>query len=68
MTSNVANNATAPLLTIPEVATILGVSRERCYRLAAEGRIPSVRLSPRRIRVPRAALEAWLAEELANGR
>lgn len=51
------------LLTIAEVAQELSVSRTRAYQLAAEGQIPSVRLSERRIRVPRAAFEAWLAEQ-----
>ena len=29
----------------------------------ASGAIPAVRLSPRRLRVPRAALEAWLDDQ-----
>jgi excisionase family DNA binding protein len=49
-----------PLLTIPEVARILGASEERTYQMAARGVFPVIRLSPRRIRVPRESFEAWL--------
>jgi excisionase family DNA binding protein len=49
-----------PLLTIPEVARILGASEERTYQMAARGVFPVIRLSPRRIRVPRDSFEAWL--------
>ncbi len=48
------------LLTVPEVAAQLGMNPRHVYRLIDEGRLPAVRLSERRLRVPRAALEAWL--------
>lgn len=51
------------LLRIPEAAAILGIPRNVCYELVAQGRLPSVRVSERRIFVPRLALEAWIAEE-----
>lgn len=55
-------NTTAerPLLTVPEAAAKLGVSRQHAYRLIAEGVLPAVRLSERRVRVPSEALDAWL--------
>lgn len=56
---------TEPLLTVAETAAMLGVPRQRCYELIARGGIPSVRLSARRIRIPRAALDAWIAEQAA---
>ena len=49
------------LLTIPEVARLLGISKERAYQMARERQIPFVRLTPRSIRVPRAAFMAWVA-------
>lgn len=50
------------LLTIVEVAPILGVSLGRAYELARKGDIPSVRLG-RQVRVDRMALERWLSGE-----
>jgi excisionase family DNA binding protein len=52
--------AERPLLTVHQVADELGVSRQHVYRLIAEGRLPAVRLSERRLRIPRPALDAWL--------
>ena len=54
-----------PFMTIPEVARILGVSDVRAYQMAAAGGFPSVRLSPRRLRVPRAAFRTWLDDQSA---
>jgi excisionase family DNA binding protein len=51
---------TPPFLTIPEVAALLNVSVTRAYALAAMRTFPTVRLTPRRIRVPRGAFDAWL--------
>lgn len=44
------------LLTLDEVAQRCGVKRGTVYRWIREGRLPYVRLSPRAIRVPAAAL------------
>jgi len=46
---------------IPECARLLGISRGTAYTLAAEGKLPTIRLG-RRLVVPRAALEKMLAE------
>jgi excisionase family DNA binding protein len=48
------------LLTVPEVAERLGIQRERAYEMVKSGDIPSMRLSPRRIRVSEWALLEWL--------
>lgn len=48
--------------TIDETATKLGLSRATAYTLAREGRIPSIRISERRLVVPKVALEKMLAE------
>lgn len=50
----------SPYLTVPETAKLLQIPRERCYQLIACGTIPSIRLSERRIRIPRRVLMAWL--------
>ena len=49
------------LLTVPEVAAMLGIQRERAYNMVRDGEIPAIRLSPRRIRVRKSALNEWLA-------
>ncbi len=54
-----------PFLTIPEVAVMLGVSSVRAYQMAAQGAFPCIRLSPRRLRVPRAAFRSWLDSQTA---
>ncbi len=46
-------------LTVPEVAKVLGISRNSAYVLARQGTIPTLRLG-RRIVVPRPALERML--------
>lgn len=46
---------------IPTCAKLLGISRGTAYALAAEGKIPVIRLGRRKV-VPKAALERMLAE------
>jgi excisionase family DNA binding protein len=46
-------------LTVPEVAALLGVSRNAAYEAVAVGQIPSIRIG-RRLLVPRVALERLL--------
>lgn len=55
-----AQPAPKPTLTVDEVAALCGISRGLAYDQVRAGRIPSIRLG-RRILVPRAALEALLA-------
>jgi excisionase family DNA binding protein len=47
-------------VTVEEAARILGVGRASAYEGVRSGRIPSIRVSPRRIVVPRAALDRLL--------
>lgn len=48
------------LLTVPEAARLLRVSRNLAYELVAQRQIPALRLG-RAIRVPRHALLEWIA-------
>jgi len=48
------------VLNVPEVARLLKLSRATAYSLAAQGKIPTIRLG-NRILVPRKALEELLA-------
>ena len=49
-------------LNISECAKILGISRGSAYELAAQGKLPVIRLGPRRLVVPVALLEKLLGE------
>ena len=50
------------LLTVREAARLLRVGKNLAYELVQRGEIPSLRLG-RQIRVPRAALVAWIDEQ-----
>jgi excisionase family DNA binding protein len=56
-----ATNPT-PLMTVPEAAARLRVSRATAYRLISRGELPALRLGNGSgpIRVPQSELEAWL--------
>jgi len=48
------------VLSPAEVQQILGIGRNATYELLATGRLPSIRVTPRRIIVTKKALEAFL--------
>lgn len=48
-------------VTVPEAARILGIGRASAYAAVEAGTIPSLRVTARKIVVPRAALERLLA-------
>lgn len=48
-----------------EAADAIGVSRARAYELIANGTLPSIRIGSS-IRVPVAALRAWIEQQLAD--
>ncbi len=50
------------LLTVPEAARLLRISRNLAYELVARGELPAVRFG-RVIRVPRSALEEWILRQ-----
>lgn len=66
MTTTVAA-ADRATLTVPEVARLLGISRNEAYLAVQRGEIPARRIG-RRIVIPRAALERWLLETYPRGR
>ena len=53
------SDRTALVLTVPQAAHLLGISRTHAYELVARGELAHVRLG-RRIVVPRHALETLL--------
>ncbi len=48
------------ILSPSDVQRILGIGRNATYELLASGKLPSIRVTPRRIIVTRQALEAFL--------
>lgn len=59
MNSNPHEVTTWDLLTVPETAKILRISRNLAYELVARNEIPAIRLG-RVIRIPRHGLQVWL--------
>ena len=64
--SRTATGVVAPVeqrlvYTVEEAATLLGISRSFAYEAVQDGRVPSMRIG-RRILVPKAALERFLAD------
>lgn len=49
-------------LTVPEMAKTLRIGLNRAYELVKTPGFPAIRISARRIIIPIAALERWLAE------
>jgi excisionase family DNA binding protein len=49
------------LLRVEEVARILGIGRTKAFEMVARRELPVIRMG-RLVRVPRAALDAWIAE------
>lgn len=60
------NGHGSDLLTVPEAAKFLRISRNLAYELVARRELPCVRLG-RVIRVPRTSLDAWIASQAASG-
>ena len=50
------------LMSVPEVARLLGIAKGLAYLMVRDGRLPSVRLGKRAVRVPRARLHVWITE------
>lgn len=46
---------------ITECAKLLSLSKSTCYALAEQGRLPTIRITEKRLIVPAKALEEWLS-------
>ena len=49
------------LLRVEEVARVLGIGRTKAFEMVARRELPVIRIG-RLVRVPRAALDAWIAD------
>ena len=47
--------------TVPELADTLGLSTETVYRGIRRGEIPHLKIGERRLILPKAAIDKWLA-------
>lgn len=45
---------------VAQAARLLGISKNLAYQLASDGRLPTIRISEKRLIVPRRALERFL--------
>jgi excisionase family DNA binding protein len=54
------------LLRVDEAAARLGLARSTVYQLLADGTLPVVRIG-RAVRVPVAALDAWVTNQTTDG-
>lgn len=50
-------------LTVTEAAQIIGISKSLAYKMANEGRLPTIKVGTRKHVIPKAALEQWLLDE-----
>ncbi len=60
--------AARDVLTVREVQHVLGIGRNATYELIASGRLPSIRVTARRIVVTKKALEVFLGLAPNTGR
>lgn len=48
--------------TVPEAAKIIGVCSKTAYQMVTAGKLPCIRISDRKVVIPKAALEQWLID------
>lgn len=56
----------AAVLSVPEAAKVLRISRSRAYELAQGGELPGVLRIGRSVRVSKRALDAWIEEQAGS--
>lgn len=50
--------------TVPEAAQIIGVCSKLAYQMVTAGRLPCVRISDKKVVIPKVALEKWLVDSV----
>jgi excisionase family DNA binding protein len=56
------NNNEKMTVSVEEMAVMLGISRSVAYKLTHEQGFPAIRVSERRLIIPKASLSRWLEE------
>jgi excisionase family DNA binding protein len=51
-------------LTVPEAAKIIGVCNKTAYQMVTAGKLPVIRVSMRKVVIPKEALEQWLKDSV----
>jgi excisionase family DNA binding protein len=51
-------------LTVPEAAKIIGVCSKTAYQMVTAGKLPVIRISDRKVVIPKEALEKWLQDSV----
>lgn len=55
-----------PVMSLPEFAKLMGISKSLAFKLASDGKLPVLRLGAKRLVIPTAAVVRML-EEAASG-
>lgn len=50
--------------TVPEAAKIIGVCSKLAYQMITAGKLPCIRISNKKVVIPKAALEQWLIDSV----
>ena len=58
-------NSPPLLISVAQAGALLGIGRGLAYRLAQEGKMPTIKLGTRTL-VSRQHLEAWIAQEVGD--
>ncbi|MDO0823510.1 helix-turn-helix domain-containing protein [Desulfosporosinus nitroreducens] len=48
--------------TVSQAAKIIGVCSKTAYQMVTSGKLPCIRISDRKVVIPKAALEQWLVD------
>lgn len=50
--------------TVPEAAKIIGVCSKLAYQMVTAGKLPCVRISDKKVVIPKVALDQWLIDSV----
>lgn len=50
--------------TIPEAAEIIGICSKVAYQMVTAGKLPCIRISDKKVVIPKVALDQWLIDSV----